>query len=179
MLVALCELLGFARIYAAVPKWNNKSLQYVKGVIELVNRHMEAKHLWVHLLVIPPSLWKSNFTIICALFYTINIGSWAENHARRRHRRHGESDPNCLNLFCFTQALHTNKTAYPSRNTVALNSCFLPCCWQRASLRTIPCCHVCVEGGRGGIFPLYSGGDIFVFVSGVHMSLHWCIYVRV
>lgn len=35
----------FARIYAEAAKWNNKSLQYVIGVIELVNRHMEGKHL--------------------------------------------------------------------------------------------------------------------------------------
>lgn len=35
----------FAGIYAEAAKWNNKSLQYVIGVIELVNRHMEGKHL--------------------------------------------------------------------------------------------------------------------------------------
>lgn len=34
---------------------NNKSPQCVIGVIEPVNRHTEAKHLRVHLLIIPPS----------------------------------------------------------------------------------------------------------------------------
>lgn len=35
----------FVGIYAEAPKLNNKSLQYAIGIIELVNRHMEGKHL--------------------------------------------------------------------------------------------------------------------------------------
>lgn len=39
----------FTPVYAAVPNCDNKSLQYLMGVIELGNRHTEAKHLRLHL----------------------------------------------------------------------------------------------------------------------------------
>lgn len=42
--------LFFTPVVAAVPNCDNKSLQYLMGVIELGNRHAEAKHLRLHLL---------------------------------------------------------------------------------------------------------------------------------
>lgn len=44
------SLFFFTPVFAAVPNCDNKSLQYLMGVIELGNRHAEAKHLRRHLL---------------------------------------------------------------------------------------------------------------------------------
>lgn len=85
---------------------------------------------------------NSQYTAPCSTQLSL---VYKQNATSRRRRRGGSGfDSGCLNLFCFTQALHTNKMPYSSRNTVALNSCFLPSCWQRASLWAIPCCQECV-----------------------------------
>lgn len=164
----------FIGIHAGAPKQNNKSLQYAIGIIELVNRHMEGKHLLVHLLIITqPSPLEINihnilrFTQLAAV-HKQNTTKWEKTQQGRK------SDSNCHNLFCFTQALHTNKIAYPSRNTVALNSCFFQVVYKKRLCGLFPVVKcVCVRTqGVLGVVALHSGGDGFVLVSVVRMCVH-------
>lgn len=69
---------------------------------------------------------NSQYTEFC---FT-QLASVHKQNSTNMRRRRGEERVIATALTCFVshRPLHTNEMAYPSRNTVALNSFFLPSC---------------------------------------------------